>query len=60
MSQVMKEIRILMALNHASKDLSVGDHAFISSQPNINRIYDSEVNGNFMSVLCLDSSLAFY
>ncbi|PBL01161.1 kinase-like protein [Armillaria gallica] len=63
MSQVMKEIRILMALNHASKDLSVGDHAFISSQPNINRIYDSEVNGNFIHIflqLCTGGDLFTY
>ncbi|SJL05588.1 uncharacterized protein ARMOST_08945 [Armillaria ostoyae] len=53
MSQVMKEIRILMALNHASKDLS----------PNINRIYDSEVNGNFIHIflqLCTGGDLFTY
>ncbi|KAK0245677.1 kinase-like protein [Armillaria nabsnona] len=47
MSQVMKEIRILMALNH----------------PNINRIYDSEVNGNFIHIflqLCTGGDLFTY
>lgn len=46
----MKEVNILIDLKHVSGAFSLVECAMtrLLFQPNINRIYDTEQNGNFM------------